>query len=79
MLDMRGDRLYDKYIIAKRDDSPIDPKAQYFVLRLDSDGCARAAAYVYARCISTEWPGLAEELRALLRRLSVKTKDVASG
>ncbi len=29
--------LYNKYIVTKADGSPIDPEAQYFVLRIDND------------------------------------------
>lgn len=69
------DRLRDKYVIVKQDYSPVDPKARYFVLRLDSDHCARTAALLYADCIEPEWPGLAEELRALVRSLSTPPVD----
>lgn len=41
--------LFGKYKIEKSDGSPIDPKAQYFVLRLDTDKAARAAMVTYAR------------------------------
>ena len=64
------DKLYDKYVIAKSDGSAIDPEAQYFVLRLDSDVCARSAARLYAKCIRWKWPGLAEDLCALVDSLS---------
>lgn len=37
-----------KYRIEKRDGTPIDPEACYFVLRLDTDPAARAAAKAYA-------------------------------
>ena len=63
------DKLYEKYVITKRDRSPIDPEAQYFVLRLDTDRCARAAAYHYAECIESKWPGLARDLRKLVGSL----------
>jgi len=69
MLDTTGDGLYNKYVIAKCDGSPIDPQARYFVLRLDTDRCARAAAYHYAECIAPKWPGLAADLRKLLGSL----------
>ncbi len=39
---------YRKYVIAKANGSPIDPEADYFVLRLDTDPAARAAAREYA-------------------------------
>ena len=69
------DKLYEKYVITKRDGSPIDPKAQYFVLRLDSDHCARLAARRYADCIEPKWPGLAKGLRTLVNRLWLESKD----
>ncbi len=43
--DRRG--LYGKYIIQKADGSPVDPKAVYFTLRLDTDQHARAAIRAY--------------------------------
>jgi len=40
--------LYSKYKIQKMNGKPIDPNAQYFVLRLDTDPAARAAMLAYA-------------------------------
>jgi len=40
--------LYGKYKLEKTDGSPIDPKADYFILRLDNDPVARIAAREYA-------------------------------
>ena len=40
--------LYGKYHIAKADGSPVDPEADYFVLRLDTDPVARRAAREYS-------------------------------
>lgn len=40
--------LYGKYRIAKVGGSPVDPNADYFVLRLDSDPVARRAALQYS-------------------------------
>lgn len=54
--------LYRKYIVSKANGQPIDPQADYFVLRLDTDPAARAAAYCYAREVENDFPGLAEEL-----------------
>lgn len=39
---------YIKYHITKADGSPVDPNADYFVLRLDKDPAARKAAITYA-------------------------------
>jgi len=39
--------LYDKYKIEKADGKPIDPKAKYFVLRIDTDIHARVALRAY--------------------------------
>lgn len=57
------DGLRAKYIIGKADGSPVDPKAQYFVLRLDTDPAARIAALVYANCIAVTNPSFADDLR----------------
>lgn len=55
--------LYRKYIIAKADGSPMDPNADYFVLRLDTDQAARGAARNYANRIVGDNPLFAQELR----------------
>lgn len=55
--------LYLKYIIAKADGSPVDPNADYFVLRLDTDQAARGAARNYANRIMGDNPLLAQEIR----------------
>ncbi|GAI86928.1 unnamed protein product [marine sediment metagenome] len=67
------DKLYGKYVVAKADGTPVDPEAQYLVLRLDTDGCARAAAIFYAACIREEQPGFAFELSRLAKSLGVKS------
>lgn len=41
-------RLYNKYKIEKTDGTPIDPNAEYFVLRPDKDPLARKAVRAYA-------------------------------
>ena len=46
--------LYKKYIISKTDGSPVDPDAEYFVLRIDKDRHARTAILVYAENIKSE-------------------------
>ena len=40
--------VYGKYIISKVSGEPVDPEAQYFVLRLDTDDAAVEAARTYA-------------------------------
>ena len=59
---MKG--LYGKYIITKADGSPVDPNADYFVLRLDTDPAARHAARTYARNMYDRNHALADELDA---------------
>lgn len=49
MNERNADSLYYKYLVTKADGSPVDPKADYFVLRLDTDPAARLAAYCYAK------------------------------
>jgi len=55
--------LYNKYIITKADGTPVDPNADYFVLRLDTDSNARGALRNYANRIQGKNPLLSQELR----------------
>ena len=65
--------LYGKYIIKKADGTPIDPNAQYFILRVDTDIHARRALRTYAKSIQDGNPELARDLRAMLMG-SLKTE-----
>lgn len=56
--------LYHKYIVSKSDGSPVDPDAQYFLLRIDTDPAAQIALLVYADRIEAEDTALAVQLRA---------------
>lgn len=53
---------YDKYTIAKSDGSEVDPDADYFVLRLDTDQHARDAITLYAIRVSHQNLRLAYDL-----------------
>jgi len=59
--------LYGKYKIEKTDGTPIDPKAQYFVLRLDTDPYARRAIRKYAVYMDEVNPQLGRELKRWLQ------------
>lgn len=61
---IRLDGLYRKYIVSKASGEPVDPSAQYLVLRIDSDMAAREAAICYARAISGTSPQLSEDIFA---------------
>lgn len=67
---MKG--LYGKYKVEKTDSSQIDPNADYFVLRLDTDPHARVATIEYAKSIMLENPQLASDL---LCRVSVYIEE----
>jgi hypothetical protein len=54
--------LFNKYVVTKADGSPVDLEAEYFVLRLDTDGAAREALACYAEHIYGTNPALADEL-----------------
>lgn len=54
--------LYGKYLLSKADGSVVDPEADYFILRLDTDPIARMAANEYA--IRTPDGKLGRELAA---------------
>ena len=55
-------RLYLKYKIEKQDGTPVDPAAQYFVLRIDKDPHARRALEAYAGSVRTENQAFADDL-----------------
>jgi len=59
---------YEKrYIISKVNGKPTDPKADYFVLRLDTDPHARKALEVYADSVLRDNVKLAIDLVRHLR------------
>lgn len=61
--------LFGKYVIEKADGSPVDRKALYFTLRLDTDPFARLAVRRYAEACREERPELARDLEKVLERL----------
>ena len=65
--------LYGKYCISKADDSPVDPNADYFVLRLDTDPVARRAAREYSYV--TPDRDLARGLQDRLAKYDPQLKD----
>ncbi len=65
--------LYGKYIVNRSDGQPVDPGADYFVLRLDTDEAARRALLVYAWLVVETMPKLSQDLRERLGRYD---KDV---
>ena len=70
--------LYDKYIITKTDGSPVDPHAQYFVLRIDTDPCARLAldhSAQYLERYEVGSPQLEDEIYQWLRATPLKLKE----
>lgn len=54
--------VYQKYKITKADGSPVDPEATYFVLRLDTDPAARAAARRYVDAVAADNDQLAGDI-----------------
>ena len=61
--------LYQRYTISKTDGSPMDPNAEYFVLRVDLLGkdathilACRKALMVYAEAIKDHLPNLSKDL-----------------
>ena len=63
---MRG--LHAKYQVTKIE-GQTDPKAQYFVLRLDTDPHARVAVAAYAESIAIDNPRLSADITRLLDQL----------
>lgn len=72
IVDKRG--IYGKYRVEKSDGSPVDPKAIYFTLRLDTDPHARAAVRAYAASCQAENPDLATDLLKLLEDMGYGDK-----
>jgi hypothetical protein len=61
--------LFNKYVVKKAGGEPTDEDAMYFVLRLDTDRCARQAAMYYGSCVGVENPQLFADLSDLIIRL----------
>lgn len=58
--------LYKKYKISKVDGGKIDPKAEYFVLRIDKDPHALNALKEYAFSVSIQNTKLSNDLWELI-------------
>lgn len=56
------EKLYNKYQITKVSGEPVNPDAQYFVLRIDTDPAARVALLAYATEIEDTEPVFARQL-----------------
>lgn len=61
-----------KYIISKTNGNPTDPKADYFVLRLDKDPHALRALAVYAKSVATDNLELAHDLSQKLKEYGLE-------
>lgn len=67
-------KIYQKYEIRKTDGTPVDPSAQYFVLRIDTDKHARRALLAYAKSVEAEDPEFARLLRMAIVAVVTGTK-----
>ena len=67
--------LRNKYVITKTSGSEVDPKADYFVLRLDKDPHAIAAILRYAFSIRKDNPEFALDLFAKAEEYTGGLKD----
>ncbi len=56
-----------KYTVEKVNGNPIDPDAEYFVLRFDKDPHARVAMAAYADSVESVNPKFAEDIRKKIR------------
>jgi len=61
--------FYRKYVVLKADGSPVDPEAEYLVLRLDTDEAACQAAFCYTRHAFEKYPQFCRELIARVKEL----------
>lgn len=55
-----------RYIIQKRNGEPIDPKAIYFVLRLDKDPHALVAMKAYGKSVAKDNRRLSQDIQGFL-------------
>jgi hypothetical protein len=66
MSDYKHGGLDRKYIITKKSRKPVDPEAEYFVLRLDKDPHARVASAAYAQSVKSDNKALSFDLKQWL-------------
>ena len=71
--------LYNKYVVTKADGSSVDPEAQYFILRIDTDPAARYALNAYALHIFKDNPQFAGELLAWIEKCEIASNKACSG
>ena len=67
-------KLYNKYTITKNNGVSVDPEAEYFVLRLDSDPIALYALKKYAEAAKIEDPDLSKDLLKRIHYYNEKIK-----
>jgi len=67
--------LYGKYRIEKANGELVDPKADYFVLRLDTDPFARIALREYANRIEVLNRSLAKQLMERIDKYDREVKQ----
>ena len=68
-------RIFGKYRVEKIDGT-IDPRAEYFVLRIDKDPHARVALRAYSRSIQEAEPNFAGELMGWADRCETAQQSV---
>lgn len=59
--------IFPKYAVTRNDGDPGHPDCKYFVLDIDHDPAAIAAAMYYADLVEQRNPALAADLRAMCR------------
>mgnify|MGYP001591337887 CR=1 FL=1 len=64
--------LHQKYSGVKTDGSRVDPRAQYFVLRIDTDLAAQVAMLAYADAIEGENRKFADQIRAWVAAYEIR-------
>jgi hypothetical protein len=72
---MHGGLEKNRYIIQKTNGKPVDPEAQYFVLRVDKDPHARVALAFYAQSVRRDNPQLADDIERWIEELLTWTGD----
>ena len=64
----KGGYETNRYVIMKRNGKPVDPRADYFVLRIDKDPHARVAVMAYADSVEKDNGKFADGIRRAVKQ-----------
>ena len=74
----KGGYETNRYVIMKRNGKPVDPRADYFVLRIDKDPHARVAAMAYADSVEKDNGKFADGIRRAVKQYNAMAELLAA-